>query len=1081
MARIDLIRVPLGADVTRRVATMLRDAARKAKPFAAAPVIYVASNERRAKLVSRLACESYPEGTPDRVARELLKVFAPAIHLRGEIERDFDLFAAVSTALSELGENRRVGRPVVEEALSAWKRLAQAVPPGDRASVPWTEALGERGELFLEIARHYAARLREVRQHDPEDALWIAAEAMVDWPLKPALVVIDDLDRVTPARAAFVKALLDRAERALVIVAGSRDQLPFLAHAHESMQDCVLARDGSVVPEGEVDSRPNQAVVRAWLEDVPVRTSAISVLRPPTRAAEVREAVRAIKRAAHDGVALSDICVAMPSTARYREVIEEEFTAAGVPFDAPFEIALNETAPVAALLDLLRAARGGLDRTTLLDALSSPFLRFSAKSEAARREIMSSLQVMTREAWVVGGTDAQRDWVRKLEGRHGWSDVREPLLPVLTALQPFTRRSLRAVAFMEAVQALLMQSRAPEVAAEDRRGGEVGAGLREDALHRFSTLLREMGAEFRRVGNPELSVSDLLRALSEQTAARSVRRPEAAADRVRVLGLRELRGVSFRRVICLGLTDRDLPLAEEEAMFLPASREDAVAAVAGKDLARELCAPIDTAAQADYLFAHLLLAANERLTLSLPGSEDDTPFVPATQLARLLRCMGLEKLAETAGGEIPASAGELAAAAARGLASVEGGGEATADMPLAEASLIVGLRGRRLELARTDLASAPGEYEGVVGPLDGLAEQFDGKEGKRHLFSPSQLDTYAECPIRFWSRYVMRVKSPEEPTLDTPPHAIGTLLHATFERWVLLLRAHANQPAVLDDPVARQPIRLLQLAADENAARALGLRLMAEAFDHACADNPTEGPFWEGVKALVGAGLPGRDNGRGEGLLARFVDAELERNRAGMGVRFVEFNFGKATDTADESRPDTMQTPIELDIPGGSIMLLGSIDRVDEGPEGLEIVDYKTGGAHTTAEVRDGRAFQLPVYLAAVSKLTGRAPRGMSYLRVPPDGVIKRVDVTQLYGKPAYDIGELVFTQLPERLSRIVRGLKSGVFMHLPFASSSACGWCDYAGACARRTEVIEERQHRLLTDDQPEVAHVYLPDREQP
>jgi hypothetical protein len=414
MARIELMRVPLGADVTRRVATMLRDAARKAEPFAPAPVIYVASNERRAKLVSRLAGESYPEGTPDRVARELLKVFAPTIRLRGEIERDFDLFAAVSAALSERGENRRVGRPLVEEALSAWKRLAQAVTPGDRAGVPWAEALGERGELFIAIARHYAARLREVRQHDPEDALWLAADAMAKWPLKPALVVIDDLDRVTPARAAFVNALLDRAEHVLVIVSGSRDRLPYLAHAHEVMQACVLARDGKVVPEGEPEARPNHAVVDAWLENAPVRTDAISALRPPTRGAEVREAVRAIKRAAHDDVALSDICVAMPSTARYRELIEEEFAAAGVPFDAPFEIALDETAPVAALLDLLRAARGGLDRTTLLDALASPFLRFSAKSEAARREFMGTLPGATgSESLRVsrdGPTSASRCW-----------------------------------------------------------------------------------------------------------------------------------------------------------------------------------------------------------------------------------------------------------------------------------------------------------------------------------------------------------------------------------------------------------------------------------------------------------------------------------------------------------------------------------------------------------------------------------------------------------------------------------------------------------------------------------------------
>jgi len=326
---------------------------------------------------------------------------------------------------------------------------------------------------------------------------------------------------------------------------------------------------------------------------------------------------------------------------------------------------------------------------------------------------------------------------------------------------------------------------------------------------------------------------------------------------------------------------------------------------------------------------------------------------------------------------------------------------------------------------------------------------------------------------------VVRARATEDPTLDTRPNAVGTLLHATFERWILLLREHAGQPAVLEQPIQREPVLLCNLAPDDAAARELGLRLMAQAFDSACADAPTEGPFWEGVKQLVSAGLPGVQAGLGTGLLARFVDYELQRSRGGVGARFVEFRFGRADDVPEPARPDTTPEPIELEVPGGGVMLLGSIDRVDDGPDGLEIIDYKTGGARTTAEVRDGRAFQLPVYLAAVSRLTGRAPHGMSYLRVLPEGVIKPVDVTRARGKPAYDVGALVREHLPRRLARILGALQAGVFMHLPFAGSGdPCAWCDYATACARRGDVIEARQARLRGGE-GEVEHVYLPDAE--
>jgi hypothetical protein len=137
--------------------------------------------------------------------------------------------------------------------------------------------------------------------------------------------------------------------------------------------------------------------------------------------------------------------------------------------------------------------------------------------------------------------------------------------------------------------------------------------------------------------------------------------------------------------------------------------------------------------------------------------------------------------------------------------------------------------------------------------------------------------------MRFWSRYVIGAKAPDEPTLDTPPHMVGILLHRTFERYVLLLRAEAGQPAIMDNPLDREPVHLLDAAADEEAAVQLGYRLIGQAFNHACEVEKTEGPFWEGVKRQVRAGLPGEpDGGLGRGLLARFIDEELARAQQGI-------------------------------------------------------------------------------------------------------------------------------------------------------------------------------------------------------
>lgn len=1056
----------MGADVSGHVAGLLRDAARAAPAFSPAPVIYLAANERRARAVSRAAGEQYPEGTPDRVARELLNLTAPQIRLRGDVERDFDFFGALAATMNELGEKRRPGRALVDELLTAWKRLAQTIRPSERNELGWLQQIGPRGELFRGVVSRYLERLKQSGQNDPEDAPWLAA-AHCD--VQPKLVIADDLDRVTPARGALLRALAGKAERTLFILRGNRDALPFLGDAHEVSQELMFALDGRVVEEQDWPQRPFAETCESWFEDAPVQPD-IHLLRPATRAAEVREAARLIKRAHASGVALGDICVAMPSTGAYRELIEEMFTASGIPYDAPFELPLDEIAPVAALLDLLRAARAGLERNELLDGLASPFLPFSA--DDGQNQLRATLDEVTRDVYVVGGRDVARDWIGKLDASEHpkWADIREPVQRILSLLDPFTRRHLPAVEFFEALENLLRESGAQRVIAADRQVRDHGAGIRADALHAFAGLIRDMREEFRRMGNPDLPMGELSRALIEQSQTRSVRPPESGAARVRVLGLRELRGMPISQLIVLGLTDQDLPLNEEETLFLPGSRQEAVGAVLGKRAARELCEPIDVAAQADYLFAHMLMAAEGKLTLMLPGGQDDTPFVPATPFARLLRCMGVEKLdaiPASLHGELPTSPGELAGRAAGMLADSERDGDATpAGLPLSPA-LRTGLHGRCIELARTDMASPPGEYEGVIGAQDELAQRFASGEDS-YLFSPSQLDSYAECPMRFWGRYILRAKAPEDPTLDTKPSAVGTLLHEVFERWVLLLRQEAGQPDILDDATQRKPLKLSEIG-----GREVGLSLIKQAFDYACEKNPGDGPFWEGVKKLVASGLPGHaDEGLGDGLLVRFVDHELERNEQGWGIRFVEFDFGKDNGPAPD-RPDTVSGAIELATPAGRLRLMGSVDRVDEGPEGLEIIDYKTGRTKTPGDVRDGKAFQLPTYLAAISQLVGTPPIGMKYFRVPAEGAIEEVDVTVANRRPAYDVSELVTKNLPERLGRIVEALRHGVFMHTPFARLvDACKYCDYATGCAKREDVVAERQAR--PDDLP---HAYLPE----
>ncbi|MBE7492516.1 MAG: PD-(D/E)XK nuclease family protein [Planctomycetes bacterium] len=1084
MASPVLWKIGIADDVDREIASRLTAAVLSAPLFSDAPALHMATPERRAREVKKLVGHDYPEGTPERLSRELLRRFAPHIRLRGDVERDFDFFGALAEALRATGGSRRVSRSLVEQLLEAWRRVAQVLPPGPDRAGPWLDALGERGALLRAVMAGYLARLDAAGAHDPEDAPWLAARLMPQWAARrfaPQLVVVQDLDRVWPARLAFVEAALRAGRSALCIARGNSDLLPFVREPNEALAALVDTLGGAPALPPDLPRRQLADTLLAWAREEPLaRPAALNLLRPATRAAEVRQTAREIKRAARDGVPLSHMAVVMPRTDAYADLVAQEFSQAGIAFDSPFELPLADAPPVAAVLELLRVAHGGLERLPLLDALRSPWLPFGAGAH------LDAVAAATREAGIVGGTSVAKDWRQPLEN---WCKAAMPgkaeecrrhsawLLQILELLVPLSGRAMQASRFFDTVENLLRASGARRVANTDaQQGATARAAMHVDALFQFARLLVQMRAQFAAQADPVLTTGELIRALTEQARARTVRPPEKGGERVRVLGLREVRGAAFARLWVLGLTDGDLPLPGPETMFLPAARKAQVAAVLGEETAARLCAPVDAPAQADYLYA-CALAAAEHVTLMLPAADGETPFVPATPHARLLACLDLEPTAlPPADDAVPVSRHALAVCLAANLCRVEAGEPTAAPVELTDPALLAGMHGRRMELSRGDAAALPGEFEGMVGALPELARRFGPGATDSRLFSPSQFDVYAECPQRFWARYVIGVKPVQEPTLDTPAWAVGTLLHTTFEKFVLLLRREAGQPETLPDPAARQPVNLLQLAGgNTDAARELGHRLVARAFEQACAEHQVQGPFWSGLSRLITSGLAGAGGEFGRGVLARFVEHELARNAEGYGVRFTEFSFGK-----DATGPDALSAPVELPVPGGSVRLQGSVDRVDEGPRGLEIVDYKTGKAKTTAEVRDGVAFQLPLYLAAISRVTGTEPAGMSYLKTPVEEELERDDVTLLRGQPAYDVADLVRNRLPQRLANMVSAMTAGLFVHVPFVPvNKACQYCDYAAGCAVRGPVAAERRLRFAAGRA--MTGLYLPDVETP
>lgn len=142
----------------------------------------------------------------------------------------------------------------------------------------------------------------------------------------------------------------------------------------------------------------------------------------------------------------------------------------------------------------------------------------------------------------------------------------------------------------------------------------------------------------------------------------------------------------------------------------------------------------------------------------------------------------------------------------------------------------------------------------------------------------------------------------------------------------------------------------------------------------------------------------------------------------------------------------------------GGFRLKGRVDRVDEGPRGLVLNDYKWSAGDGWKRFEQNRRLQLPLYAAAIGVETGkevvaavyRSPGsgGMGWYRADllgeaPDGVRPHDDID------GDALAELTAAAL-ERARTIIGGIRSGI-IEPDGSDARSCQYCAYADLCDRR------------------------------
>lgn len=293
-----------------------------------------------------------------------------------------------------------------------------------------------------------------------------------------------------------------------------------------------------------------------------------------------------------------------------------------------------------------------------------------------------------------------------------------------------------------------------------------------------------------------------------------------------------------------------------------------------------------------------------------------------------------------------------------------------------------------------------GPYHGAIRPREAL----DPRADPEIVLSASGLEDLGTCGLRYLYKYVLRVRKPDDPELDPDVwlNALdrGRLLHTVFE--LLLTRAREQGIQAGDDAFTELALEVLDREA----------RFIAR-------EVPPPG---EAVRRREVHEL--RADVRS---FADMVEGHDHRWRA------LELTFGFRG-----------EPPAPLALDGGEIRLRGAIDRVDETPDGLVVIDYKTGGSgryerrHGT--FHGGRRLQNLVYSAVAEWALEDEVRRMEYHFPTRKG---RNEVIG-YSRDELNRGRGL-------IDRLMDAVAGGRF--LPTEEPDDCRFCDYQPICRHSTE----------------------------
>ncbi|MBR4921185.1 MAG: PD-(D/E)XK nuclease family protein [Prevotella sp.] len=497
--------------------------------------------------------------------------------------------------------------------------------------------------------------------------------------------------------------------------------------------------------------------------------------------------------------------------------------------------------------------------------------------------------------------------------------------------------------------------------------------LREESLFRTYTLINRL-AGLTNSGDLTVDLTTLQRLVTQLIRAASIPFHGEPAEGIQVMGILESRNLDFDHVLMLSCNEGNMPKGINDSSFIPHSLRKAY----------ELTTVDHKTAIYAYYFHRILQRAKD-VTLVYNNTADERH---TGEMSRFM----LQLMVES--------------------------GHPITQFALKANSHQSSLINNHSPLTKTDAV------------MQVLLDRFTKKPDTQHaLLTPTAINSYRRCPLRFFYRYVGGLKEPDDDEPQIDDRIFGLVFHAAAQHIYeqLMQRSHRIEK-----------VQLQQLL-ESKTAIALAVD---EAFRHE---------------------LPDMKEYNGLQLINREVVIHYVRQLLQLDMRLTPFNvLALEHEVVDDWQVDNGQVSFTTTI-GGSIDRLDAID-VDNDHERIRVIDYKTSAGQldsiadvesifTTNDSHNGYYLQTLLYSSIVrhnSKLND------SHLPVSPallfiqHSAVDDYDPTLRFGDEKILDVEPYIADFKKDLKICINEIFNPEIAFTPTEDKKNCRYCPYAKLCGR-------------------------------